>query len=1107
MFKKLSLRIKLALIALGPLLALLVLSFLQVNAGMGDSTSASDAQADATVSALTGQLFDSYRLEAVENQVVAAGGAQGDARSDTDAAVQRWLDGAGENAGLTLLDGEAGLAAFLINDLDGHRSSVDNSQDAGAVVALDLAVLERIERYDGLLAARTTGTEALDSAADLTTVSADAAALQLTGLWATGSGVAPAELASTAGAALASAESFGIRNAADLPAAPGAYTQLVNEFGSLSTGDAVTMSIDDWRSASDARADQLAELRAGTVVSASQEASALSGGADSGLRNAGLLFLLGLISSLAAIFFVYRLLSRGFDALSDQATGVADSDLPRIAASLRDGGPAVDFEQEQPLEAVGGKEFDKVSDSIGSIRNSASDLGVQVGELQSGISDTFVNLARRNQSLVDRQLEAIDTLEAEERDPDRLALMYRVDHLATRMRRNAESLLVLADAKTPERHSPPVELREVLRVAIGEVEDYRRVVPISLDPINVPGHRAQDVAHLLAELMENAAQHSPPGSAVDVSGAFETASQDYVITVVDHGTGIAEDQLSGLNTMLATPPTSTMTISHSIGLQVISRLAHSIGLQVQLATGADNGVIATVRVPAALASEWGVPEGAAPASPSVPDLPNTIGVGAAPAALAPAVTPAPEPVVTPAPEPVVPAPLAPVADLAPPSLDAGGVELPSTPEPAPVVEMPGLDLPSLGDPSLQAPSADVTSIPDMAIPDMAIPDIATPGTSIPDLAMPESAPEIDLPEVFTPEASLEAAAPEVFTPEVFTPEPALDAAAPEVFTPEVFTPEASLDAAAPEVFTPDVAIPDIAAPAAQDGSPVIPDMSIPDVATPDVALPVDVPGAALPDMAIPDVGLPEAAPVVPETPADPFAATGVADLGAPAVPDVAAAPAPVVPEVPPVAEAPAAPDIAAAAPAPVAPAPVAPAPVAPAVTDPALTQSFPSVTPDLPPTPVAPEAPAPVAPAAQAPAPAPVAPPVNPVPEAPGAMAPPAAPAPAPVVPIVAPAPQAPAPQAPAPAPAATPPAAAAAPVAQPNPTQTPSAPPAADVAPKTSAGLTRRKRSEPTEAADLNAVRTAPSQRSPDQVKNMLSRYKSGLQRGRTTPETDGES
>ena len=127
-------------------------------------------------------------------------------------------------------------------------------------------------------------------------------------------------------------------------------------------------------------------------------------------------------------------------------------------------------------------------------------------------SDTFVNLARRNQSLLDRQLEAIDTLEAEERDSDRLSVMYRVDHLATRMRRNAESLLVLADAKTPERHSPSVEISEVIRVAIGEVEDYRRIVPISIDDLSIPGHRAQDVAHLLAELMENATQQSPPGT-------------------------------------------------------------------------------------------------------------------------------------------------------------------------------------------------------------------------------------------------------------------------------------------------------------------------------------------------------------------------------------------------------------------------------------------------------------------------------------------------------------------------------------------------------------------------------------------------------------------
>ena len=188
-----------------------------------------------------------------------------------------------------------------------------------------------------------------------------------------------------------------------------------------------------------------------------------------------------------------------------------------------------------------------------------------------------VNLARRNQALLDRQLEAIDTLEAEERDSDRLAVMYRVDHLATRMRRNAESLLVLADAKTPERHGPAVELREVLRVAIGEVEDYRRIIPISLDDLSVPGHRAQDLAHLLAELMENSTQQSPPGTAVDVTGGYDPTSRDYIVSILDHGTGIAPDKLESLNRLLSTPPTSTMTISHSIGLQVVSRLSHSLG--------------------------------------------------------------------------------------------------------------------------------------------------------------------------------------------------------------------------------------------------------------------------------------------------------------------------------------------------------------------------------------------------------------------------------------------------------------------------------------------------------------------------------------------------
>ena len=270
---------------------------------------------------------------------------------------------------------------------------------------------------------------------------------------------------------------------------------------------------------------------------------------DSGNLSIGALGLaIGAILMFLAIGFVSKSISGSLTALREEVARVADSDLPQLAASLRTGTPVPEgFDDERAISGIGDDEFGEVASGLRSVRQSAVGLSSQVSELQRGISDTFVNLARRNQSLLDRQLEAIDTLEAEERDADKLAVMYRVDHLATRMRRNAESLLVLADAKTPERHRPPVELREVLRVAIGEVEDYRRIVPVSFEDLSIPGHRAQDLAHLLAELMENATQQSAPGTAVDVTGGVDPTSRDYIVSIIDHGTGIAPDQLVSLN--------------------------------------------------------------------------------------------------------------------------------------------------------------------------------------------------------------------------------------------------------------------------------------------------------------------------------------------------------------------------------------------------------------------------------------------------------------------------------------------------------------------------------------------------------------------------------
>ena len=527
------------------------------------------------------------------------------------------------------------------------------------------------------------------------------------------------------------------------------------------------------------------------------------------------------ILAVAGFFIMWKkatgALNSSLNALRDEAFAVANEDLPRLGAALSSGEPIANLQNNRPRVTFEDAEFASVASGLSAVRDSAAGIGESVTALQSGISDTFVNLARRNQALVDRQLEAIDTLEAEERDSDRLSLLYRVDHLATRMHRNAESLLVLADAKTPERHSAPVPLQDVLRVAIGEVEDYRRIVPISFDDALVAGHKAQDMAHLLAELMENAAQHSPPGTAVDVTGA-QSATGDYMITILDHGTGVAAGQLQTLNHLLERPPASTLTISHSIGLQVVSRISHSLGIKVRLDHGEDNGVVATVFVPAAVVNSWSQTVGGAAAAPTAP--------APAPVAPAPVTDLAPAAPIAPIPDLAAPAP---VTDLAPPAPNA---PIPDLAAPAPVADLAPPAIPDLAAPA--APSTFPT-IGDEAPLDGSMPleSLLDPSSDIGDemLQMPLPQPvaesaepanvfdapapvaEAPAPEVFEPGAStFEAPAPAA--PEVFEPAPAPVAEAPAA--PEVIEPAPAPTAEAPQQLDspPAFAEPAPAAPAA-----------------------------------------------------------------------------------------------------------------------------------------------------------------------------------------------------------------------------------------------------------------------------------------------------
>ncbi len=308
----------------------------------------------------------------------------------------------------------------------------------------------------------------------------------------------------------------------------------------------------------------------------------------------------GLAIAFAIAVVVARSITRPLNRLTKAAGTLSNEQLPALVEQLRN---PEDEDAESIAETLTPIEVDS-HDEIGELAaafNSIQAVTVDVAEEQSrllrkGIGDIFVNLARRNQSLLDRQIEFIDQLESNERDPDQLDNLFKLDHLATRMRRNAESLLVMAGADPPRRRGKPVPVADVVRVAIGEVEDFQRVHLLALDDATVAANVAADLAHLLSELMENATNASPPHTSVEVLGAYDDRN-GYVLTVADRGIGMSAEQLDEANHHLAHPPMVGLALSRSLGLTVVGRLAARYGLSVQLAARDDGGIVATVELP------------------------------------------------------------------------------------------------------------------------------------------------------------------------------------------------------------------------------------------------------------------------------------------------------------------------------------------------------------------------------------------------------------------------------------------------------------------------------------------------------------------------------
>ncbi|MFF0724058.1 nitrate- and nitrite sensing domain-containing protein [Streptomyces sp. NPDC004134] len=321
---------------------------------------------------------------------------------------------------------------------------------------------------------------------------------------------------------------------------------------------------------------------------------------DGVLTPSGAAAILGLAAVAAALLISVRI-GRGLIVelvgLRNSALELARRKLPHAMHRLR-AGQEIDIAGEAPRGDPGDDEIAQVGEALTTVHRAALRAAVERAELASGISGVFVNLARRSQVLVHRQLALLDSMERRAEDPEELDDLFRLDHLTTRMRRHAESLIILSGAAPGRAWRMPVPLQSVVRAAVSEVEDYARVEVRALSDVAVVGAAVADLTHLLAELVENAAQFSPPHTKVRVYG--EQVGNGYAIEVEDRGLGMGKEALAAANRRIRQSEALDLFDSDRLGLFVVSRLAARHGIQVSLRESAYGGTTVVVLLPTAL---------------------------------------------------------------------------------------------------------------------------------------------------------------------------------------------------------------------------------------------------------------------------------------------------------------------------------------------------------------------------------------------------------------------------------------------------------------------------------------------------------------------------
>ncbi|MFH0521282.1 nitrate- and nitrite sensing domain-containing protein [Streptomyces sp. M41] len=330
------------------------------------------------------------------------------------------------------------------------------------------------------------------------------------------------------------------------------------------------------------------------------EASTIADDAKQDALITGAVVVIALLVAFILAGAVARQMSRSMRQLRNAAFGIAEQRLPMLVDQLSRTDPGRVDTRVAPIPITTRDEIGEVARAFDQVHREAVRLAAEQALLRGNINAIFTNLSRRNQSLIEGQLTLITDLENNEADPDQLENLFRLDHLATRMRRNGENLLVLAGEEPGRRWDQPVPLVDVLRAASSEVEQYERIELSGVPEAEIHGRAVTDLVHLLAELLENATTFSSPQTKVRVT-ATRLPDGRVMIEIHDKGIGLTAEDFADINHKLANPPTVDAAISQRMGLFVVGRLSDRHGIRVQLRpSGEQAGTTSLVMLPDAI---------------------------------------------------------------------------------------------------------------------------------------------------------------------------------------------------------------------------------------------------------------------------------------------------------------------------------------------------------------------------------------------------------------------------------------------------------------------------------------------------------------------------